>query len=99
LNNANAKLDEIIAGIANAYLAEQGWADVIEDLPILEQAQPRVSNTREFTGMEWVGAHWNLAEWCSKAGQHYCGDCKQSVCGEKEQMDIFDFVGREEENE
>lgn len=32
---------------------------------------------------------WPLADWCGRAKDHYCGDCRQENCEEAAQMTLF----------
>jgi hypothetical protein len=36
--------------------------------------------------------YWNLADWCERADQHYCGECYMTECEEAMQGSLFETI-------
>jgi len=50
-------VDIAIRFLAGAIIDSIGWADVLDQLTILNQSKGREANGKEWSAMEWVGAH------------------------------------------
>jgi|GEM_PF-5081742 hypothetical protein len=95
---SNAKLDQLIDDIAEYYIGNVGWCDVLEVLPTLEQAESRHVNFKDFNGMEWIAAHL-LSVLRDKVGEQALDDGKCPNDGRelesREEPQTRDYPGRE----
>ena len=55
--DSNAQADKLIDEIAQCWIDNIGWTEVLEALPTLEGAGMRLTYHRPFVGTEWIGAH------------------------------------------